>query len=109
MGDTEELLKAVREIVYADERPEAQFLLDLISTGVKFVRDHPDHGDMRMLSTAFKELRHGFKVFAPYRRIRKVSIFGSARTSEQEQAYRDAHLFATAMTELLRGRQSPVR
>ncbi len=101
MYDTEELLKAVREIVSrSDERPEARFLLDLISTGVKFVGDHPDHGDMRMLSTAFKELRHGFKVFAPYRGIRKVSIFGSARTSEQEQAYRDAHSFATAMAGL---------
>ena len=99
MYDLEKLLDDLREIVErSGERPEAHFLLDLISTGVRFVRDHPDHGDMKMLNTAFKELRHGFKVFAPYRPIRKVSVFGSARTSEEHQAYKDAREFATAMS-----------
>ena len=96
--DPDELLEAVREILHRSGSPEARFLHDLMSTAVRFVRDHPDRGDMKLLSTAFKELRHGFRVFAPYRRIRKVSIFGSARTAPQEQAYKDAHSFATAMT-----------
>ncbi len=101
MYDLEKLLEDVREIVeQSGEGPEAHFLLDLISTGVKFVRDRPDQGDMKMLNTAFEELRHGFKVFAPYRSIRKVSVFGSARTSEEHQAYKDAHAFATAMTRI---------
>ena len=38
-----------------------------------------DRGDVKLLSTALKELRYSFKVFAPYRRRRKVTVFGSAR------------------------------
>lgn len=99
MHDLDKLFDEVRQIVQgSEERPEASFLLELISTGLRFVGDRPDPGDMKMLSTAFKELRHGFKVFAPYRPVRKVSVFGSARTPSEDQAYKDAYSFSTAMT-----------
>ena len=41
-----------------------------------------------------RELRYAFKVFAPYAGVRKVSIFGSARTRPDAAAYRTAHEFA---------------
>src|SRR5207247_9976417 len=37
---------------------------------------------------------YAFKVFAPYAGVRKVSIFGSARTRPDAAAYRTAHEFA---------------
>ena len=40
-----------------------------------------------MLNTALKELRYAFKVFAPYRNRRKVTVFGSARLPEDHPAY----------------------
>ena len=36
---------------------------------------------IKMLNQALKELRYAFKIFSPYRKVRKVSVFGSARTA----------------------------
>ena len=36
--------------------------------------------DLKITNAALKEMRYGFKVFAPYRNVRKVTVFGSART-----------------------------
>jgi uncharacterized protein (TIGR00730 family) len=65
----------------------------------KLARDHPSRGDLKILSRTLKELRYAFKVFAPYRRRRKVTVFGSARTTEDHPAYRQAVAFGRAMAE----------
>lgn len=99
--NVEELLAAVREIASQPEAyPEARFVLDIISTGLKFTRDRPERGDLKMLTQAFKELRYGFKVFAPYRSVRKVAVFGSARTPKEEPAYEQAYAFANSMIKI---------
>src|SRR4051812_30007931 len=48
-------------------------------TADKLIRDHANRGDVKLLSTAVKELRYCFKIFAAYRNRRKVTVFGSAR------------------------------
>src|SRR5216683_1827332 len=65
-----------------DERPPVgieQLVAQLKETADKLIRDGANRGDVKLLSTALKELRYAFKVFAPYRRRRKVTVFGSAR------------------------------
>jgi predicted Rossmann-fold nucleotide-binding protein len=52
-----------------------------------------------MLSTALRELRYAFKVFAPFRHRRKVTVFGSARLAETHPAYRQAHEFARRLAD----------
>ncbi len=37
--------------------------------------DGPARGDLKILSRASRELRYAFKVFSPYRRHRKVTVF----------------------------------
>ena len=44
-----------------------------------------------------KELRYAFHVFAPYRAARKASIFGSARTREDDPLYHQARDLAAAL------------
>ncbi len=56
----------------------------------KLARDGSSRGDLKLLSRALRELRYGFKVFAPYRRHRKVTVFGSARTPSDDPAYHQA-------------------
>jgi uncharacterized protein (TIGR00730 family) len=41
---------------------------------------------------------YAFKIFAPYRGVRKVTIFGSARTSEEQPEYLQAQAFAQAIS-----------
>jgi uncharacterized protein (TIGR00730 family) len=60
--------------------------------------DKTSRGDLKILSRTLKELRYAFKVFAPYRRLRKVSVFGSARTLPDHPAYRQAVLFGQKMS-----------
>ena len=56
-------------------------------------------GDLKILSRTLRELRYAFKVFSPYRRSRKVTVFGSARTPPDEPAYQQAVDFGRAMAE----------
>ena len=64
----------------------------------KLATDQPSRGDLKILSRTLKELRYAFKVFAPYRRSRKVTVFGSARTPADHPAYRQAVAFGQAMS-----------
>jgi len=66
----------------------------LKETADKLIRDQANRGDVKLLNTALKELRYAFKVFAPYRRFRKVTIFGSARVSSAHPAYQQAVAFS---------------
>lgn len=51
----------------------------MMHTAVKLLRDGADDGELKLTSRSLKELRYAMKVFRPYRRERKVSIFGSTR------------------------------
>jgi uncharacterized protein (TIGR00730 family) len=49
--------------------------------------DRASRGDLKLLSRTLRELRYALKVFQPYRRRRKVTIFGSARTQPDNPTY----------------------
>lgn len=56
-----------------------QYVQQLKETADKLLRDQANRGDVKLLATAFRELRYCLKVFSAYRRRRKVTVFGSAR------------------------------
>src|SRR5262245_47263979 len=56
-----------------------QFVQQIKETADKLIRDGANRGDVKLLSTALKELRYCFKVFSVYRHRRKATVFGSAR------------------------------
>ncbi|MBC8353889.1 MAG: TIGR00730 family Rossman fold protein [Planctomycetes bacterium] len=76
---------------------------DLIRTikdyAEKLREDGSTRGDLKILSRTLRELRYAFKVFAPYRHRRKVTIFGSARTKPDAPAYQQAVDLGRAMAE----------
>ncbi len=53
-------------------------------------KDKTSRGDLKILSRTLRELRYAFTVFRPYRRRRKVTIFGSARTQPDHPEYQAA-------------------
>ncbi len=75
------------------EREEG-FVREMLETCLKLLRDEARDGDLKILNAALRELRYAFKVFAPYRGVRKVSAFGSARTAPDAPAYRTAFEFS---------------
>jgi uncharacterized protein (TIGR00730 family) len=76
-----------------------QLVQQLKETADKLIRDGANRGDVKMLSTALKELRYAFKVFSPYKGRRKVTVFGSARMTPDHPAYRQAVEFGRRAAE----------
>lgn len=81
-----------------DEKLES-LVTQLKETADKLLRDRAGRGDVKLLATAFKELRYCFKVFGGYRGKRKVTVFGSARTRSDHPAYLAAVEFGRQMAE----------
>jgi uncharacterized protein (TIGR00730 family) len=77
---------------------EERLVLEMMETCLKLLRDRTRLGDVKLLNAALRELRYAFKVFAPYSTVRKVSVFGSARTRPEAAPYRTAHDFARRIT-----------
>ena len=84
------------EAVPAERRGYIQHLL---TTVLKLHEDGAGTGDLKITNTAIKELRYAYKVFAPYTLVRKVTVFGSARSASSEEARASARLFGKRMTE----------
>jgi uncharacterized protein (TIGR00730 family) len=63
----------------------------------KLQSDKASRGDLKLLSRTLRELRYALKVFHPYRRRRKVTVFGSARTKPDHPAYQLAERYAAMM------------
>jgi hypothetical protein len=66
---------------------KSQLVEEIKESADKLARDDATRGDMKIISRAVKELRYAFKVFKPFRRQRKVTVFGSARTKPDHPAY----------------------
>ena len=49
--------------------------------------------DLKLINRSLKELRYAAKVFADYKGVRKVAIFGSARTAPETPVWRMAEEF----------------
>lgn len=62
-------------------------------------KDQAARGDLKILSRTLRELRYAFSVFRPYRRRRKVTIFGSARTPPGHPEYESAVELGQKMAE----------
>jgi len=75
------------------------FIQDILLTTLKLIEDGINRGDLKIITTALKELRYSFKVFSPYRHVRKATIFGSARTPETNPEYILASEFSKKIAE----------
>jgi uncharacterized protein (TIGR00730 family) len=81
---------------FTDDAPlgmEEQLVREMVETCLKLLRDGTRVGDIKLLNAALRELRYAFTVFAPYRQVRKISVFGSARTPPSAPTYRAAREF----------------
>jgi hypothetical protein len=57
-----------------------EMIQEMIVTALKIGRDHTSIADLKLFNRTLKELRRAARVFAPYTDIKKVVVFGSART-----------------------------
>jgi hypothetical protein len=85
--------------ILADPNPDlaGRLYRDLIVNALKCRRDALDILDLKVLNRSMAEFRYAARVFKPYRSRRKVSIFGSARTPEEDPYYRFAVEFSRGL------------
>ncbi|MCK9614436.1 MAG: TIGR00730 family Rossman fold protein [Candidatus Omnitrophica bacterium] len=80
--------------------PGTEYLLrEIFTTVVKLGKESSDKGDLKLVNNALKELRYSFKIFSPYRNVKKVVVFGSARSKKDSSEYKMAEEFARKITE----------
>src|SRR5437899_502881 len=95
-----ELRRRVQDLIqYRGGGANEENVADLIENALKLLKDVEDTGDVRVIQTAVRELRYAFKLFAPYSRVRKVTLFGSARTAPSRQEYQQAVDFGRKIAE----------
>lgn len=78
---------------------EVDLVARILATGVGLGLDNTSRLDLKITSSALTEMRAAFKLFAPFRDVPKVTIFGSARTRNEDALYRAASDVAHALAE----------
>jgi uncharacterized protein (TIGR00730 family) len=98
---SEALQRAIDALVAEMKVPPEQTraFTEMLTTVLKTHEDGAALIDLKIANAALKELRHGFRVFAPYRHVRKVTVFGSARTAPRDPISRQARAFGRRMTD----------
>jgi len=90
-GVSPELKKRIQELIqFKGGGYNENEVADIIENALKLLADVQDTGDVRIIQTALRELRYAFRLFEPYAGIRKVTIFGSARTLPDRVEYQQA-------------------
>jgi uncharacterized protein (TIGR00730 family) len=77
----------------------ADLAAEIIETALRLLDDKADRLDVKVITSALRELRYSSRVFTPYREKRKVTIFGSARTRPEAPEYQQAEAFGKAIVE----------
>ncbi len=98
-GD-EDIDQQVHELVKrwgCDHSPD--LIAEMVGTVLKMAQDRMSVADLKMYDRSLKELRYASRLFSQYRPVRKVSVFGSARTSPSAPEFQAAELFSHKMCE----------
>ena len=71
----------------------------LLRSTVALAMDGTDPLNLKIAAAALREMRDAFEMFQPYANERKVAIFGSARTRQDDPLYEAARKVAAALAE----------
>src|SRR3990170_4639140 len=93
----DEVIDNLIELAGPVQHPD--LIREMIITALKAGREEEIRADLKLMNSALKEMRFTSKVFGPYRNIRKVTVFGSARTKPDEPVYAMARLFGQKLAE----------
>jgi len=97
-NNSEDVLKTVQGILAADRKDLRSVLYkDIILNALRCKRDELDILDLKIIDRVVAEFQHAACVFKPYRSVRKVSIFGSARVTEANPYYELAVKFSRSV------------
>ena len=95
-GPVDELIEQLMDLVGDIRRPK--IVREMILASLKAGQEDDGRVDLKLMNTSLKEMRFTAKAFRPYRHIKKVTVFGSARTRPGETAYKMASLLGQKLS-----------
>jgi uncharacterized protein (TIGR00730 family) len=96
-GPVDEAIHDLIETVGGVRRPG--IVREMILASLKAGQEDDGRVDLKLMNTSLKEMRFTAKTFSPYRDVKKVTVFGSARTRPDETAYQMARLLGRKLAE----------
>jgi len=96
-GIIDELINQLIQTAQDVRRPE--YVREMIIAALKAGQEDDEGAGIKLMNTTLKEMRFTAKIFNPYRHVRKVTVFGSARTEPGEPIYEMAKVFGMKLAE----------
>jgi uncharacterized protein (TIGR00730 family) len=95
-----EIDRAIDQLIgLVDNTEHPDLIREMIIAALKAGREDNDRAHMRLMNSTMKEMRFTGKIFGPYSGIRKVTVFGSARTGPDEPIYEMARQFGKMLAD----------
>ena len=88
-GPADEAIDQLIELVGDIHHPD--IVREMILASLKAGQENNETADLKLMNSSLKEMRFTAKVFQPYHKVRKISVFGSARTQSNESIYEMAY------------------
>lgn len=82
------------------DHPKIDKARQMAATIRKMLQEDVSGEEWRLATIVLKELRHSFRVFAPHREKRKVTVFGSARSKPESPEFKAAQKFGEKVSGL---------
>ncbi len=96
-GPADEAIDNLIELVEDIQHPG--LVREMILAALKAGQEGRDRADLKQMNSTLKEMRFTSKVFSPYRHMKKVTVFGSARTDPSEPVYLTARTLGKKLVE----------
>ena len=100
MNKADDLLSAISDLVSEfGSIHNTDYVMQLIATSLELGSDKTSTLDLKIASSALKEMREAFAMFQPYTQRPNVTIFGSARTKKDDPLYLHTQLVAKRLAD----------
>jgi len=76
-----------------------KWIQQALVTLVQMAGSEIDRLDWKILTASMQDMERGFQIFYPYRHVRKITMFGSARLQSDSPEYQIAIDFARCVTQ----------
>jgi len=96
-GPIDEIINNLMETAGGIQRPH--YIREMIIAALKAGQEDDRSADLKLMNSTLKEMRFTSKVFGPYHNVRKVTVFGSARTQPGDPLYELAKLFGKRLAD----------
>ncbi|MBU0544019.1 MAG: TIGR00730 family Rossman fold protein [Proteobacteria bacterium] len=92
--------EAIRQLIdISGDIPRPAIVREMILASLKAGQEDNGKVDLKLMNASLKEMRFTAKVFGPYRHVKKVAVFGSARNHPDDSVYKMARQMGSKLVE----------